>query len=391
MFSSQSSGAVNAVVNGAQAAVNGIANGATSMFNSVNKAANQAATNIAKNVPTFDSLIPIGNTAATGPAPNAGANANKNKNGKYGNGNGNGNTNSSSFFNFVNGNNSKYGNTGSNSSPANSGNTAKSGNTANSVVSGFPWLSPLYIFIGLVIVFVGVFSLYNAQIMQGYEYIVESIKQTMNLPTDPSVISAIVPTPADAEPEVTVPPEAPQTLTPDQEEYPQASQTSIVEKILPSSSGEVFNVAQNKFTYYDAEPLCKALGAELATYEQVKNAWGNGADWCNYGWVKGQMAIYPTQQETYDKLQGGPKEQRGACGTVGINGGFFENPEFKYGVNCYGKKPEQSAHDQEMLMSQGKAPRSPEALDVDEKVAEYRDQADSLFVKPFNDSKWQSS
>ena len=386
MFSSQSSGAVNAVVNGAQAAVTEIANGATSMFNSVNKAANQAATNIAKNVPTFNSLIPIGNTAATGPAPNAGANANANKNAKYGNENKN--SNSNNFFNFVTGNNSKYGNNGN---KANNSNTANSGNTGNSMVSGFPWISPLYIFIGLVVLFIGVFSLYNAPIKQGYEYIVASIKQAMNLPTDPSVIAAIVPTPEAEMQNLTVPPEAPQTLTPAQEALPQPSQTSIVEKILPSSSGEVFNVAQNKFTYYDAEPLCKALGAELATYEQVKNAWGNGADWCNYGWVKGQMAIYPTQQETYDKLQAGPKEQRGACGTVGINGGFFENPEFKYGVNCYGNKPDQSAHDQELLMSEGKAPRSPEALDVDQKVAEYRDQADSLFVKPFNDSKWQSS
>ena len=389
MFSSQSSGAVNAVVNGAQAAVSEITNGATSMFNSVNKAANQAATTIAKNVPSFNSLIPIGNTAATGPAPNApAANASANKNAKYGNGNGNKNSNSSTFFNFGNGNNSKYGNTGN---TGNKGNTGNAANTGNSMVSGLSWISPLYIFLGLVVVFIGVFSLYNTAIVQGYEYVVESIKQVMNLPTDPSVNASVSPTPEAEMQEVTVPPEAPQTLTPAQEALPQPSQTSIVEKILPSSSGEVFNVAQNKFTYYDAEPLCKALGAELATYEQVKNAWGNGADWCNYGWVKGQMAIYPTQQETYDKLQAGPKEQRGACGTVGINGGFFENPEFKYGVNCYGNKPDQSAHDQELLMSEGKAPRSPAALDVDEKVAEYRDQANSLFVKPFNDSKWQSS
>jgi hypothetical protein len=191
--------------------------------------------------------------------------------------------------------------------------------------------------------------------------------------------------------EVTVPPEAPQDMTPAQEELPQASNKSIIERILPSSSGEVFNVAQNKFTYYDAEPLCKALGAELATYEQVKDAWGNGADWCNYGWVKGQMAVYPTQKETYDKLQAGPKGERNACGTVGINGGYFENPEFKYGVNCYGNKPDQTAHDQELLMSQGKAAKSPQTLAVDKLVTEFKDQADSLFVKPFNDAKWAAS
>jgi hypothetical protein len=153
----------------------------------------------------------------------------------------------------------------------------------------------------------------------------------------------------------------------------------------------VFNVSQNKFTYYDAEPLCNALGAELATYEQVKKAWNNGADWCNYGWVKGQMAVYPTQKQTYDKLQMGPADQRGACGTVGINGGYFDNPEFKYGVNCYGNKPSQSSHDEAMLMSQGKAPKTPATLKVDALRAEYINQADSMFVRPFNDSAWLES
>ena len=102
------------------------------------------------------------------------------------------------------------------------------------------------------------------------------------------------------------------------------------------------------------------------------------------------MAVYPTQKATHDKLQMGPADQRGACGTVGINGGFFDNPEFKYGVNCYGKKPSQSAHDQILLMSEGKAPKSPATLKVDELTAEFKEQADALFVRPFNDSKWQA-
>ena len=62
-----------------------------------------------------------------------------------------------------------------------------------------------------------------------------------------------------------------------------------------------------------------AFGAELATYDQVRDAWKSGADWCNYGWVKGQAAVYPTQQETYDKLQTGAEDQRMACGMPGVN------------------------------------------------------------------------
>ena len=104
--------------------------------------------------------------------------------------------------------------------------------------------------------------------------------------------------------------------------------SSIVEKVMPGKK-EVFNISQNKYTYYDAEPLCRALGAEVATYEQVKDAFEKGADWCNYGWSKGQMAVYPTQESTWNKLQNGPEDQRNACGQIGVNGGYFDNPELQ--------------------------------------------------------------
>jgi hypothetical protein len=167
------------------------------------------------------------------------------------------------------------------------------------------------------------------------------------------------------------------------------SSSSIVEKVLPSGGKEVFSVSSNKFTYYDAEPLCKALGAELATYEQVKDAWKGGADWCNYGWVKGQMAVYPTSDDTYEKLQGGPEDQRMACGRPGVNGGYFDNPEMRFGVTCYGKKPPQSAHDKE-LVSKG-APVSADALAFDKKVSQFKTEADTIGVLPFNTGKWGSS
>jgi hypothetical protein len=163
-----------------------------------------------------------------------------------------------------------------------------------------------------------------------------------------------------------------------------------VEKILPNvGSPEVFNISKNTFTYYDAEPLCRALGAELATYDQVKQAWEKGADWCNYGWVKGQTAVYPTQKETWDRIQAGPEEQRNACGVPGLNGGYFDNPELRFGVNCYGPKPNQSQHD-EAEMNKG-APLSPGALEVQKKVAKFRTEAASIGIMPFNDNKWSSS
>jgi len=158
-----------------------------------------------------------------------------------------------------------------------------------------------------------------------------------------------------------------------------------IEKILPGGK-EVFNVSSNKFTFYDAAPMCKALGAELATYEQVKDAFSKGADWCNYGWVQGQMAVYPTQKETYEKLQLGPEEQRMTCGTVGLNGGYFDNPEMRFGVNCYGAKPVKSQHDAAEL-SKG-APISPDALAFEKKVNQYKSEADAIGINPFNSSRW---
>jgi hypothetical protein len=163
---------------------------------------------------------------------------------------------------------------------------------------------------------------------------------------------------------------------------------SVVEKVLPSSmhGEQVFNVSSNKYTYYDAEPLCKALGAELATYDQVKQAWSKGADWCNYGWVKGQMAVYPTSQETYDKTQSGPDEDKHQCGQPGVNGGYFDNPELRYGVTCYGKKPTNNLKNSADITRN--TPTSPDALAYDKKVASFKQEASTMAILPNNSHSW---
>lgn len=166
-------------------------------------------------------------------------------------------------------------------------------------------------------------------------------------------------------------------------------QKSLVEKVLPGRQ-EVFNISKNSYTYYDAEPLCKALNAELATYEQVKQAYAQGAEWCNYGWVKGQMAVYPTQKGTFDMLQSGPENQRMSCGKPGLNGGYFDNPELRYGVNCYGTKPDQKAHDATAVASGDGAPLSPGGLEQEKKVAKYRGETNYISVLPWNKSAWSA-
>lgn len=156
--------------------------------------------------------------------------------------------------------------------------------------------------------------------------------------------------------------------------------------IMPHGN-EVFNVSRNVYTFHDAAAVCAAAGAELASYDQVKEAYDRGADWCNYGWIKGQMAVYPTQKETYEKLQKGAPEFRNACGTPGVNGGYFDNPELRFGVNCYGRKPAKKASD-ELIESQVALPASPEEIEFDKQVQKFREQMDANTILPFSKGRW---
>jgi hypothetical protein len=178
------------------------------------------------------------------------------------------------------------------------------------------------------------------------------------------------------DPEEPVPPRDP-SLLPD---------GNFIEKILPGKK-EVFNIASNKYKYSDAEPLCKAFGAELATYDQVKQAWDKGADWCNYGWIKGQSAVFPTQEATYQKLQAGPEDQRGACGITGVNGGYYDNPDMQFGVNCYGVKPAENDADVRHIMAKN-SNLTPDALAYDKKVREYKHEMNQIPVNSFSTGTW---
>jgi hypothetical protein len=236
------------------------------------------------------------------------------------------------------------------------------------------------IFAGLVIAFLILFTYFRNEITSGFNAFVVQLRETLGM----NVPSPVEQKPTAGEIDVLKP-----STPPEDEKVP----SSLAEKVLPQGGAgpEVFNVSKNSFTYYDAEPLCKALGAELATYEQVKQAWDRGADWCNYGWVKGQNAVYPTSQDTWQKLQSGPEEQRMACGKPGINGGYFDNPELRFGVNCYGPKPTQSKHDEEAVAKRTGVPLTPSGIEFDKKVNKYRGESDSIGILPFNEGKWSSS
>jgi hypothetical protein len=222
---------------------------------------------------------------------------------------------------------------------------------------------PIIITLGVLIILFIIVVMFRQQISAGLEMLWQKFRELTGM-TKPTV----QPPPPEFVPEA------------------QFFQQGAVEKILPGKK-EVFNIAQNKYSYTDAEPLCKAFGAELATYDQVKQAWQNGADWCNYGWVKGQSAVFPTQETTFNKLQAGPEDQRMSCGVPGINGGFFDNPELKFGVNCYGTKPLENEADTRAIMAQN-GDLTPEALAYDKKVLDYKAHRGEIPVNPFKPGTW---
>lgn len=230
------------------------------------------------------------------------------------------------------------------------------------------WLSiPIMILLGSLVIFFILFLIFRDQILFGFESAWAKIKNFFSPP--PPDMTAVQGVPSEF-------------AAPDSH----LVQKGAVEKILPGKK-EVFNVATNKYRYSDAEPLCKAFGAELATYDQVKDAWSKGADWCNYGWVKGQAAVYPTQQDTYDKLQAGPEDQRMACGVPGVNGGYFDNPDLRFGVNCYGSRPNENEADVRRKMS-ADGGLTQDGLAYNRKVQDYKNHLSDIPVNPFNEQIW---
>jgi hypothetical protein len=95
---------------------------------------------------------------------------------------------------------------------------------------------------------------------------------------------------------------------------------------------EVFHVGGYNYLPTEATQVCKDKGASVATVEQVKQAFNDGAEWCSWGHTR-TFPSYPMQ--TTD------------CGIIGTNIMSDFNPSNpgvswnggRYGVNCWGVKP----------------------------------------------------
>jgi hypothetical protein len=153
----------------------------------------------------------------------------------------------------------------------------------------------------------------------------------------------------------------------------------------PLETKEVFYVSGNNWTYEEAPAVCAAMKSELASYDQIQDAFMKGAEWCGYGWSQGGMALYPTQQSTWNALQQEPSEtKRTACGHPGVNGGYFD-AKLKFGVNCFGPKPP----------NRGTTFPAPlpgtDSKSFDAMVDRFKRSLNSTLLSPFNRTEWSGA
>ena len=150
---------------------------------------------------------------------------------------------------------------------------------------------------------------------------------------------------------------------------------------------QVFHIPGNDYTYDNAGALCKAYGARLATYSEVENSYKNGSEWCSYGWSDRQLALFPTQKDTWNRLQT-IEGHENDCGRAGINGGYIANPNVKFGVNCYGYKPKITQDDKDMMYSTPLYPKTLKDVKEEKRVDYWRRMIPDILVAPFNKNVW---
>lgn len=155
----------------------------------------------------------------------------------------------------------------------------------------------------------------------------------------------------------------------------------------PGGVSQVFNIPGNEYTFEEAKALCKAYGSKIATYNQIEDAYKSGAEWCNYGWSKDQMALFPTQKKTWSKLQK-IKGHEHNCGRPGINGGYIKNQNVRFGVNCFGSKPNMTEEEEILMETSTPYPLTESDKKINKLVDKYKKNLDSVLVSPFNYDSW---
>ena len=160
-----------------------------------------------------------------------------------------------------------------------------------------------------------------------------------------------------------------------------------IKPLIKVKKDEVYHIPDNVYDYETATAICKARDARLATYEELSDAYDKGADWCGYGWSEGQMALFPTQMEKWEKLQK-IEGHENDCGRPGINGGFIDNPNVKFGINCFGVK-HPITYDESVLMAETSLyPRTKKEIEFNKKVDYWKTKISDILLSPFSNNNW---
>jgi hypothetical protein len=150
---------------------------------------------------------------------------------------------------------------------------------------------------------------------------------------------------------------------------------------------QVFHLPENKYNYEDAKAICKAYGSRMATYDDMSKAYNKGADWCTYGWSDDQMALFPTQEEKWERLQK-MKGHEQDCGRPGINGGYIYDAEMKYGANCFGAKKPISDRDVKRMRQKPEIRKTKKELEFEDRVKYWKSKTKEITMSPFNHDNW---
>jgi len=150
---------------------------------------------------------------------------------------------------------------------------------------------------------------------------------------------------------------------------------------------QVFNLPEQTYSYNDAKAVCNAYDSRLASYDEMNAALDKGADWCSYGWSEGQMALFPTQQEKWDTLQKLAGHEKD-CGHPGVNGGYIDDANLKFGVNCFGNKPSVTPDQSSAMRQKPIYKKNADELKFDEQVNYWRNNLSQIQIAPFNHNNW---
>jgi len=168
-------------------------------------------------------------------------------------------------------------------------------------------------------------------------------------------------------------------------ETPSAGMPSTVPEI--TRKPQVFHIPGNNYTFEDSKAICSAYGGRLATYSEMEDSYKEGADWCSFGWSDGQMAFYPTQTDKWEKLQKIEGHEHD-CGRPGINGGYIDNPNVRFGANCFGYKPVITEKEMNQMGNTPLYPKTNKELQFDKNVDMWRKKLSEITVAPFNNKNW---